>query len=131
MPADYASDELLTNWTKPGYNPIMENTQVLMAYIVMACTGMACIGMACIGTAYIGMACTGMAYIGMASIDMAYIVMDEARLQVDHSEHWFASHISHRPSSHPSILVYKKLGYNVIIAYACKAPIVFLGCGGR
>lgn len=27
VPADYASDPLLTNWTKPSYNPIMENTQ--------------------------------------------------------------------------------------------------------
>eukprot|EP00756_Hemistasia_phaeocysticola_P019743 Hpha_TRINITY_DN15680_c1_g1::TRINITY_DN15680_c1_g1_i1::g.99886::m.99886/K01193/INV, sacA; beta-fructofuranosidase len=27
VPADYAGDELLTNWTKPSYNPIMENTQ--------------------------------------------------------------------------------------------------------
>ena len=27
VPADYASDVLLTNWTKPSYNPIMENTQ--------------------------------------------------------------------------------------------------------
>jgi sucrose-6-phosphate hydrolase SacC (GH32 family) len=25
--ADYANDELLVNWTKPSYNPIMENTQ--------------------------------------------------------------------------------------------------------
>jgi hypothetical protein len=28
VPADYAGDELLINWTKPDYNPIMENTQV-------------------------------------------------------------------------------------------------------
>merc|ERR1712226_1283629 len=27
VPADYANDELLVNWTKPAYNPIMENTQ--------------------------------------------------------------------------------------------------------
>lgn len=27
VPADYAGDVLLTNWTKPSYNPIMENTQ--------------------------------------------------------------------------------------------------------
>jgi sucrose-6-phosphate hydrolase SacC (GH32 family) len=27
IPADYANDQLLTNWTKPSYNPIMENTQ--------------------------------------------------------------------------------------------------------
>jgi len=27
VPADYANDELLINWTKPSYNPIMENTQ--------------------------------------------------------------------------------------------------------
>ena len=27
VPADYAGDALLTNWTKPSYNPIMENTQ--------------------------------------------------------------------------------------------------------
>ncbi|CAE8614642.1 unnamed protein product [Polarella glacialis] len=27
VPADYANDELLTNWTKPSYNPVMENTQ--------------------------------------------------------------------------------------------------------
>ena len=27
VPADYASDPLLANWTKPSYNPIMENTQ--------------------------------------------------------------------------------------------------------
>lgn len=27
VPADYANDELLTNWSKPSYNPIMENTQ--------------------------------------------------------------------------------------------------------
>jgi len=27
VPADYANDELLVNWTKPSYNPIMENTQ--------------------------------------------------------------------------------------------------------
>jgi len=27
IPADYANDQLLTNWTKPNYNPIMENTQ--------------------------------------------------------------------------------------------------------
>lgn len=27
VPADYEADELLTNWTKPSYNPIMENTQ--------------------------------------------------------------------------------------------------------
>ncbi|CAK9039597.1 Beta-fructofuranosidase [Durusdinium trenchii] len=27
VPADYAGDELLTNWTKPLYNPVMENTQ--------------------------------------------------------------------------------------------------------
>lgn len=27
VPANYESDELLTNWTKPSYNPIMENTQ--------------------------------------------------------------------------------------------------------
>lgn len=27
VPADYENDELLTNWTKPSYNPIMENTQ--------------------------------------------------------------------------------------------------------
>ena len=27
VPANYASDELLVNWTKPSYNPIMENTQ--------------------------------------------------------------------------------------------------------
>ena len=27
IPADYAKDELLVNWTKPSYNPIMENTQ--------------------------------------------------------------------------------------------------------
>jgi hypothetical protein len=25
--ADYASDELLTNWTKPSFNPIMEGTE--------------------------------------------------------------------------------------------------------
>ena len=25
--ADYATDQLLTNWTKPSYNPVMENTQ--------------------------------------------------------------------------------------------------------
>eukprot|EP00039_Didymoeca_costata_P017019 m.311871 g.311871 ORF g.311871 m.311871 type:complete len:134 (+) comp16482_c0_seq67:741-1142(+) len=25
--ADYANDQLLTNWTKPSFNPIMENTQ--------------------------------------------------------------------------------------------------------
>jgi beta-fructofuranosidase len=27
VPADYAGDPLLTNWTKPDYNPIIENTQ--------------------------------------------------------------------------------------------------------
>jgi sucrose-6-phosphate hydrolase SacC (GH32 family) len=27
VPADYANDQLLTNWSKPSYNPIMENTQ--------------------------------------------------------------------------------------------------------
>jgi sucrose-6-phosphate hydrolase SacC (GH32 family) len=27
VPADYANDQLLVNWTKPSYNPIMENTQ--------------------------------------------------------------------------------------------------------
>jgi hypothetical protein len=27
VPANYATDELLTNWSKPDYNPIMENTQ--------------------------------------------------------------------------------------------------------
>jgi len=27
VPADYANDPLLTNWSKPSYNPIMENTQ--------------------------------------------------------------------------------------------------------
>lgn len=27
VPADYSNDELLTNWSKPSYNPIMENTQ--------------------------------------------------------------------------------------------------------
>lgn len=27
VPADYANDELLINWTKPTYNPIVENTQ--------------------------------------------------------------------------------------------------------
>ena len=27
VPANYATDELLVNWTKPSYNPIMENTQ--------------------------------------------------------------------------------------------------------
>ena len=27
VPANYAADELLLNWTKPAYNPIMENTQ--------------------------------------------------------------------------------------------------------
>lgn len=27
VPADYAGDELLTNWSKPSYNPIMEDTQ--------------------------------------------------------------------------------------------------------
>lgn len=27
VPADYAGDELLVNWTKPSYNPIVENTQ--------------------------------------------------------------------------------------------------------
>lgn len=27
VPDDYAGDELLTNWTKPAFNPIMENTQ--------------------------------------------------------------------------------------------------------
>ena len=27
VPADYANDELLTNWSKPSYNPIVENTQ--------------------------------------------------------------------------------------------------------
>ena len=27
VPANYASDQLLTNWTKPSYNPILENTQ--------------------------------------------------------------------------------------------------------
>jgi len=27
VPADYANDELLINWTKPSHNPIMENTQ--------------------------------------------------------------------------------------------------------
>ena len=27
VPANYAADELLTNWTKPSYNPIIENTQ--------------------------------------------------------------------------------------------------------
>jgi sucrose-6-phosphate hydrolase SacC (GH32 family) len=25
VPADYAGDQLLTNWTKPSYNPVMEN----------------------------------------------------------------------------------------------------------
>jgi len=27
VPANYSGDELLTNWTKPSYNPIVENTQ--------------------------------------------------------------------------------------------------------
>jgi len=27
VPANYANDPLLTNWTKPSYNPIVENTQ--------------------------------------------------------------------------------------------------------
>ena len=27
VPADYLGDELLVNWTKPSYNPIVENTQ--------------------------------------------------------------------------------------------------------
>lgn len=27
VPADYAGDALLTNWSKPSYNLIMENTQ--------------------------------------------------------------------------------------------------------
>ena len=27
VPADYAGDELLVNWTKPSYNPIIEGTQ--------------------------------------------------------------------------------------------------------
>ena len=27
VPADYAGDELLTNWSKPSYNPIVENTE--------------------------------------------------------------------------------------------------------
>lgn len=27
VPADYAGDELLTNWSKPSYNPIVEGTQ--------------------------------------------------------------------------------------------------------
>ena len=27
VPADYAGDELLVNWTKPDYNPIVENAQ--------------------------------------------------------------------------------------------------------
>lgn len=27
VPADYEGDQLLVNWTKPSYNPIMENTQ--------------------------------------------------------------------------------------------------------
>lgn len=27
LPADHAGDPLLTNWTKPAYNPIQENTQ--------------------------------------------------------------------------------------------------------
>ena len=27
VPADYAGDELLVNWTKPGYNPIVNGTQ--------------------------------------------------------------------------------------------------------
>lgn len=27
VPANYASDQLLTNWTKASYNPILENTQ--------------------------------------------------------------------------------------------------------
>lgn len=27
IPHDYANDELLTNWTKPSYNPIIESTQ--------------------------------------------------------------------------------------------------------
>ena len=27
VPADYAHDELLTNWSKPSYNPIVEGTQ--------------------------------------------------------------------------------------------------------
>jgi hypothetical protein len=27
VPADYAGDALLTNWTKPSYNPIIESTQ--------------------------------------------------------------------------------------------------------
>ena len=27
VPADYAGDALLTNWTKPAYNPIMQNTE--------------------------------------------------------------------------------------------------------
>ncbi|KAH8080327.1 beta-fructofuranosidase [Aureococcus anophagefferens] len=27
VPADYAGDELLVHWTKPGYNPVVENTQ--------------------------------------------------------------------------------------------------------
>merc|ERR1711871_933899 len=27
VPADYANDQLLVNWTKPSYNPIMQDTQ--------------------------------------------------------------------------------------------------------
>eukprot|EP00929_Paragymnodinium_shiwhaense_P066339 TRINITY_DN33267_c0_g1_i1.p1 TRINITY_DN33267_c0_g1~~TRINITY_DN33267_c0_g1_i1.p1 ORF type:complete len:563 (-),score=121.41 TRINITY_DN33267_c0_g1_i1:300-1988(-) len=27
VPADYAGDELLTNWSKPSYNPVVNNTQ--------------------------------------------------------------------------------------------------------
>ena len=27
VPADYANHELLTNWSKPSYNPVVENTQ--------------------------------------------------------------------------------------------------------
>ena len=27
IPADYTNDELLVNWTKPSYNPIMEGTE--------------------------------------------------------------------------------------------------------
>jgi len=28
LPDDYKRDPLLTNWTKPSYNPIINNTQV-------------------------------------------------------------------------------------------------------
>jgi len=27
LPADHANDPTLTNWTKPSYNPVVENTQ--------------------------------------------------------------------------------------------------------